>query len=182
MLSACASEGRYVWVQELPAAAPQDDSRIASGDTISVRVFAQENISTRGKVRRDGLFSLPLIGDVPAADKPPALLAKEIEQRLQPFVNAPHVTVTIDESQVRASVIGEVARPGAVAIESPAGVLAAIALAGGVTEYASPKVFVLRTAASGQVQRIRFRYESLLQGEEVSSRFRLQSGDTIVVE
>jgi polysaccharide biosynthesis/export protein len=181
-LLACAGDGRYMWVHELPAVAPQAQDMIVPGDMVSVRVFAQDGVSTRARVRRDGMLPVPLAGDIPAANKLPTVLAREIEQRLAPFVNAPHVTVTIDESQVRASVVGEVLRPGAVVLESPAGVLPAIALAGGVTEYASPKVFVVRLLASGQVQRIRFSYESLLQGEDASTRFRLQSGDTVVVE
>ena len=96
-------------------------------------------------------------------------------------MNSPNVTVTVEEFQpLTVSVIGEVAHPGTVALERHAGVLQALANAGGLTENASrDDIYVLRGAPIAQ--RIRFTYDWLTQNPP-SHSFQLRSGDVVVVE
>jgi len=62
-----------------------------------------------------------------------------------------------------------------------AGVLSALAAAGGLTEFAGKEaIFVLRPG--NPPKRVRFRYEALAHGEGRSGAFRLKDGDTVVVE
>jgi polysaccharide export outer membrane protein len=62
-----------------------------------------------------------------------------------------------------------------------AGLLQLLAMAGGVTEFAhSDRIFVVRQSSSPS--RIRFRYQSLIHADGLATRFRLQSGDVVVVE
>ena len=82
---------------------------------------------------------------------------------------------------VMVPVVGEVARPGLVALAPGAGVLSAIAASGGPTEYARrDAIFVLRPGSPPQ--RIRFRYEALSRAEGKAGSFQLREGDTVVVE
>src|SRR4051812_8153067 len=48
--------GDFIWVEELSAGqeAPSGEYLIAPGDAISVRVFQQDNLSARVRVRSDG--------------------------------------------------------------------------------------------------------------------------------
>jgi protein involved in polysaccharide export with SLBB domain len=65
-------------------------------------------------------------------------------------------------------------------LEARDGVLAAIARAGGLTEFAKKsRIFVLRKEP--EPMRVRFDYGELARGEGPAS-FRLQEGDVIVVE
>ena len=183
--SACGVRAPYIWVQELPPAyfASPPVEVIERGELINIRVFGQDNLSAPARVRLDGTIVMPLVGEVVAVDKRPADLAKEIEEKLKPYVTTPNVTIFIQESQVHIDVIGEVGKKGALVLERPATVLSALANAGGLTDFAShSRVFVLRPDASGRLLRIRFRYDALIQGEPSATAFRLRSGDTIVVE
>lgn len=180
---ACSSTGPYVWVDSLPPSAGQstDGVIIQDGDTVNVRVFNQDPLSTREKVRPDGKISMPVIGEVMARGKAPAKLAAEIQERLKSVVVAPSVTVTLDAgADLRVSVLGEVRNAGIFQLEHGASVLHALAAAGGLSDYAEKdKVFVVRRSLP---QRVRFRYEDLRSADPKSIGFTLQGGDVVVVE
>src|SRR5262245_60001015 len=99
----CASPGAYVWVKDLPPAyvvrPPAADYLVSDGDTVSIRVFNQDSLSTRAKIRRDGRIAMPVLGDIEVRGKRPSALKAEIEARLRDYVNAPSVTVTVEEFQ-----------------------------------------------------------------------------------
>ncbi len=182
----CKGPGTFVWVDEIPAAefTPRPEAGnyvISAGDMLNVRVYNQDPISTRARVRPDGKLSMPLIGDVEARGKRPAELAKLLEVRLKEFIVAPAVTVIVEESQAMIiAVLGEVSRPGNVQLENGSGVVQALAAAGGPNEFADrDRVFVFRK--NPQV-RVRFTYESLTRGEGRGPAFALQQGDVVVVE
>jgi polysaccharide export outer membrane protein len=124
---------------------------------------------------------MPFLGDVDVHAKAPAVVAKEIEAGLKNFINAPNVTVTVEEFQPTSiSVLGEVGHPGTIVIDRDAGVLQALASAGGLTENANRDgIYILRE--SPVPRRIRFTYESLTRTPPTGA-FRLRSGDVIVVE
>ena len=180
----CGTTGPYVWAKDLPPEeAASSGYLIAGGDVVTVRVFNQEPMSTRAKVRSDGRISVPLLGDVDVRGKPPVAVAKEIEARLKDFINSPIVTVTVEEFQaVTVSVLGEVAHPGTYPLDQNASLLTALANAGGLAETASrDNIFVLREAPIPR--RIRLTYDWLTQSiPSRAATFRLRSGDVVIVE
>lgn len=177
----CGGSGKYIWVDDLPKAASGDIYRIAVGDTLNVRVYNQENLSTHSKVRSDGRIAVPLIGDVEVRGKTPAVVARQIEARLKQYVVSPAVTVTVEESQpTTIAVLGEVAHPGVYSVDPAAGVLQALAAAGGFTDFASRgSIYVVRQLPP---QRIRFSWNALVDGDRRADTFRLHKGDVVVVE
>jgi polysaccharide export outer membrane protein len=182
---ACGSVGPYTWVRDYhdPRPEPQPNAyTLGPGDVIFVRVFNQEAVSGRSRIRSDGRISLMFLNDVQAAGYTPNVLAQQLEARLKDYVNKPVVTVAVEEPrQLQIAVVGEVTRQGVVAVPPDAGVLQAIAAAGGVTELAhSDRVFVIRNEQPPT--RIRFNYKSLLHAEPPESTFRLRDGDQVVVE
>jgi polysaccharide biosynthesis/export protein len=173
--------GRYVWIDEIPEPRAEGEYAISSGDLVHVQVFNQESMSTRARVRSDGKIAVPLLGDVQASGKTSAVLSSELAGRFKEYVNAPIVTTTVEETQpTSVSVLGEVAHPGIYTLDPSAGVLQALAAAGGLTEYASRDgIYVVRHAPP---PRIRFTFSSLVQGEGRPAAFRLRGGDVVVVE
>lgn len=157
---------------------------IAPGDVLQVSVFQQEAMSARVRVRSDGRVSLPLVNECVAAGKSPRLLASELEQKLKDFVNKPSVRVSLEEGRPLAvSVVGEVVRPGALTLEPNAGVLQALAAAGGLTDFAHRDgIFVVRAATDAAPARVLFTWDALASGEGHALRFRLLTGDVVVVE
>ena len=180
--AACGSTGPFVWASQLrPEEVGSGDYAIAVGDVVSIRVFGQEAMSTKAKVRSDGKIAMPFIGDVLVVGKAPAALAREMEAGLKAFINAPNVTVSVDEFQpTTVAVLGEVTKAGSVSVDRNAGVLQALAAAGGLTETASKDdIYVLRE--SPVPRRIRFTYD-LLTKNPPASKFRLRPGDVVIVE
>ncbi len=185
-LVACAGPGNYVWVSEVPATelstGGPSDYLIREGDVVSVRVFNQDNMSTKARVRSDGRIAVPVIGDIDVRGKRPSSLKSEIEARLKDYVNAPSVTISVEEFQpITVSVLGEVACPGAYPLDPRATVATVLATAGGLTEYATrDRIFVVRTAP--RAARVRFTYEAISRGDARSLAFSLHGGDVVVVE
>lgn len=182
LCSACAETGSYVWVHKYtPAGDQAGEYLLASGDLIQVRVFNQEAMSTRTRIRADGKVSLPFLNDVAAAGQSPSHFAKTLDKLLLDFIRQPVVTVSVEEmhpSQV--SLVGEVVRPGVYPIEPGQGVLRALAAGGGLTEFAhKDRIYVLRQSLP---QRIRFSMQELTTPGTAATRFRLLGDDAIVVE
>jgi polysaccharide export outer membrane protein len=182
---ACGEVGPYVWVTDLPAQVVQgqDDYLIREGDLISIRVFNQEPLSTRARVRSDGRISVPVVGDIDVRGKRPSAVKAELEKgALNDYVKAPSVTVTVEESQpISVAVLGEVTRQGVFPVESRATVANVVALAGGINDFASrDRIFVVRR--DPQPLRVRFTYDALRRGEPHAASFVLHQGDMIVVE
>ncbi len=181
----CAGPGQYVWYSRLPRTdwgSPTGEYTIGIGDTVSIRIYQQDDLTTSGKIRRDGRIALPLVGEIMVAGKHPSELAREVEGRLKQFVVSPRVTVNVEQSQpITVSTIGEVKNVGSLTLESPAGLIQALSQAGGPTEYADEsRIFVLRQFPS--FQRIRFTYEAIDKNEDGAATFPLRSGDVLVFE
>lgn len=179
----CRSTGPFVWVDSLPhqGTGSSGDVTISDGDVVNVRVFNQEPLSTKERVRADGKIAMPVIGEVMARGKRPAELGREIQDRLKAVVVAPSVTVTVEQpAELKVSVLGEVRNAGIYQLDPGANVLTALAAAGGLNDYAdSEKVFVVRKSLP---QRVRFRYSDLRSADPRSVKFTLQAGDVVVVE
>jgi polysaccharide export outer membrane protein len=189
LAAGCSHLGDYVWVDAVtePGAPSETEYVIAPGDVLGVRVFSQEGMSGRARVRTDGKISLPFVNDVEAAGQTPAALARRLQLRLKEFVNNPVVTVSLEEpGPIQVSVLGEVAHPGVFPVQAGANVLQALAAAGGLTPYAShDRIFVLRRSPPGSkppLVRIRFTYDKLAHAEGRAAAFRMRDGDVVVVD
>jgi polysaccharide export outer membrane protein len=187
LLTACGPGGAWVWVQDLPkqpSTRDVDGYRLAIGDTVSVRVFGQENLSTKSRVRPDGKMAIPIVGDVQFRGRKPSEISAELEAEMKAYVVTPHVTVTVEESQAfTVTVIGEVVRPATVTVDPSAGVLQALAAAGGLSEFADrDRIFVLRKLDGRPTLRVRFTFDELKQADPASVGFTLSPGDVVVVD
>ncbi len=182
--------GRFMRVEDIPESPPiESEYKLAIGDVVNVRVWNQDSMSVeRARVREDGKIAMPFLQDVEVAGQTPNELAGRLQVKLKTYVVSPVVTVTVLERRpTRVSVLGEVVRPGVYDLDRGAGVLAAVAAAGGLTPYAHrDRIFVLRQGYWAddhrEPARIRFRYSSLTGGERPAATFRLESGDIVSVE
>src|SRR5689334_6357209 len=71
----------YVWIDELRQPHAANEYVIATGDLVGVRVFNQESLSTRARVRSDGRIAVPFLGDVELRGRTPAVVSKELGVR-----------------------------------------------------------------------------------------------------
>ena len=178
--------GSYVWVDAFPAKGGEVEGAytVASGDLLNIRVYNQDTISTRGRVGTDGKIAIPLVGEIDAKGLSPATLSRQIEERLRPFIVSPSVSILVEEAQpVKISVLGEIGHAGVISVPPGTRLLQVLALAGGITEYATrDRIFVLRDVKAGEPLRIRFTYQDLIRGVGRAGSFRVESGDAVVVE
>jgi polysaccharide biosynthesis/export protein len=150
--------------------------RLSREDVVEVSVWKEPELSRTVPVRPDGKITLPLIGDVKAEGLTPAELETTVSRQLQPLVRDPRVTVIVhDVNGQRVYVTGMVGHPGAFPLRNTMNVLQALALAGGLAEFADrDEIHVLR--ADGR--RLAVAYDDLVNGK---SKVTLGPGDTVVV-
>ena len=154
--------------------------RIGQEDVLHVSVWENEELTLDVVVRPDGKISMPLIQDIQAEGKTSEELADLIHQKLLPFVKNPAVTVIVKEVNApKIFVTGYVTKPGTYPLRGDLSVLQALSLAGGFTEFASPrKIRLIRN--NGGKQEIRLiNYHNLLDSGE--GNLMMKSGDTLVV-
>jgi polysaccharide export outer membrane protein len=180
----CVSSGEYVWFQQLPpdTSLMGREYLIGVGDAVSIKVLGHEEMTLKQVVRSDGRLALLLIGEVEARGKRPSALKAELEGRLKDYIVSPNVAVNIDEGPpMTVLLMGELTRPGAYPLEQDPSLAHALALGGGLTDYASRSgVFVVRRASTPM--RIRFTYESVYRNIGGAGEFPLQRGDIVEVE
>jgi polysaccharide export outer membrane protein len=181
----CAELGSYTWYSDLPrsewSTAPSEYV-IGVGDTISIKVFDQEGLTTHGKIRSDGRIAMAFVGEIVAAGKTPMALARELEGQLKVFIVSPRVIVNVDDTlPIQVSMLGEVGNKGTLTLSQPATLLQALAQAGGLSEFADKDaIFVMRQQPT--FRRIRFTYEALLNNKGGAAAFPVRAGDVIVVQ
>lgn len=168
-----------------PASHAYGDSefRLGPDDVIEVSVYQDKELDRTVPVRPDGKISLPLIGEMPASGKTAPDLQKEIAQRLMQFISDPTVTVVVKEvNSPKISVLGEVKNPGMYKIKDRATLLDAIALAGGLTEYAKKnKIVVIRADANGAAHQIKLNIDDQIKGRR-SDPFYILPYDKIYIQ
>jgi len=153
---------------------------IGAGDILNIQVLNQSSLTTRATVRSDGRISFPFLNDVEAAGKSPEILAHDMQQALKQYLQMPVVSVSVEISKpMSISVLGNVVKPGVVAIENGAGVLQVLATAGGLTDLASDHILVIRNKPD---TRVLISYRNLVRGYGKAQAFRIRDGDVIVVE
>jgi polysaccharide biosynthesis/export protein len=163
-------------------AGPMDASRYVIGpeDSLQITVWKEPTLSGTIPVRPDGMISLVLVGDIPAAGMTPTALSTDISQRLKKYIQDPVVTVVVlGVNSQRVFLVGEVGKVGPVVMTPGMTPLQAIVTGGGLTQFAnSRRIYILRTT-SGKQQKIPFNYKQALKGENAGVS--LLPGDTIVV-
>ena len=112
-----------------------------------------------------------------------SLLARtgDLATALKDYMNNPVVTVIVVEATApTAYVVGEVNHPGPVTLQPNMTVLQALAVAGGLKDFADAKnIRILRKSVTGQ-STVPFNYRDAIRGTGSNSVL-LQPGDTVVV-
>ena len=155
--------------------------RLGPEDQLRISVWDNKDLTLDLVVRPDGKISMPLIQDVVAADLTAAQLANEIQQKLAAYIVNPEVSVIV--LQVNAPkyyLIGYVAHPGTFPLRGDTSVLQALALAGGFTQFASPRSIKLIRNMGGKQEIRKINYYNLIE-DGGEGNYLLKSGDTIVV-
>ncbi|EMP55593.1 Amylovoran export outer membrane protein AmsH [Marinobacter santoriniensis NKSG1] len=159
---------------------------IGIGDTISIHVWRNPELSQSIVVRPDGYISMPLMGDVKADGKEPEALASEISVALGEYIRTPEVTVMVTnpsskEFRNRVRITGQVATPQSVSFQPGMTVLDLVLMAGGVTDFAADDRAVMHRKVDGEYKSYRLDLEAMITDGDMSTNYALQPGDVISV-
>lgn len=159
-----------------------EDYVIGPEDVLSVMFWREQEMSGEVTVRPDGMITLPLLGDVKAAGLRPEELREYVQKAASRFLADANATVAVRQINSRKVFItGQVGQPGAYPLPGPRTVMQAIALAGGLNEYADAKNISIMRNQGGQVRTFKFNYRDVSKGRRLEQNIQLQPGDTVVV-
>ena len=168
----------------MPASIPLPaDYVIGPDDVLAVLYWREKDMSVdQTIVRPDGMITLPILNDVKAAGLTPEQLRDQISQAASKYVEDPNVTIVVKQiNSRRVFVTGQVTKGGAFPLTSPTTVMQAIAMAGGLSEYAKASDIVVMRTVNGKTQRLKFNYKDVIKGKKLEQNVELRPGDTVVV-
>ena len=152
------------------------------GDQLMVSVWNEESLERTITVLPDGKISFPLVGHIAAAGETASILEDKITTKLDAFIADPEVNVTVTKTRGNVSyVVGKVLKPGPIVMVQATTVMQALAMAGGLNEFASANSIKLIRSKGEQETLLKVRYSDLEKGSDLSSNHRLEAGDVIVV-
>ena len=159
-----------------------DDFVIGTEDILAINVWREPEMSRVVPVRPDGKISLPLMGEFMAAGSTAKQLEASISKKLETIVTNPQVTVIVQEIRSQKySIMGEVNRPGSFPLTPQMTLLDAVAVAGGLRDFAkAKKMYILRRGPNNTSTKIPVNYKEILNGA-AGQNIVLQARDTIVV-
>ncbi|MBS0172120.1 MAG: polysaccharide biosynthesis/export family protein [Nitrospira sp.] len=156
--------------------------RLGAGDVLNVFIWKHKELSTIVTVRPDGKINYPLIGEIEAKGLTLGEIEERINKQLKNQIQDPQVTVILEATHsFRIFVLGEVMQPGVFDLKGPVTVIQALAMARGLTTFASRNKIFIVNPARGNEQRIPFSYSKFVQGEDTNQNVLLRPGDTVIV-
>lgn len=156
--------------------------KIAPMDTLNIRVFRMEDLTGEYQVDLTGRVSLPLIGEVAAADMTTAELDQVLTEKFgERYLENPDVSVGVKESAARMlTVDGAVTKSGAYPVTGSLTLMQAVAIAGGASEDANLRRVAIFRTIDGQRQAAAFDLVDIRRGQEPDPP--VYAGDIIVVD
>ena len=183
-LAGCATKAPAPSAAAMAQAAPAD-YLIGPGDAVNIIVWRNPEVSMSVPVRPDGKITTPLVEDLPAAGKTSTELARDIEKALAKFIQQPVVTVVVTGfvgnygEQIR--VIGQAAKPQALAYRRDMSLMDVLIAVGGVTEFASGNKASIIRNVDGRQEKLNVRLDDLIKEGDISANMPMRPGDILVI-
>jgi len=154
--------------------------RIGVEDVLEIAVWKEPELSTTAPVRPDGKVTVPVAGEVAAAGRTAHELEDELAKKFSARIATPTITVVVKEvNSSRVFVLGEVSKPGAYPMRGAMTIVQALAMAGGMTEFADKGgIVILRRGDAGAQTRLQLNFNDAVKGD---GPIELVPGDTVVV-
>jgi polysaccharide biosynthesis/export protein len=154
---------------------------LRESDVLKISFPANPNLNTTQPIRRDGMISMPLIGEVKAAGKTPKQLEADLVNLYSTQLLSKEVTVEVQSSTFPVYVTGSVLKAGKIMSDHPMTAFEAIMEAGGFDyEKANLKGVVVIRQEGDHVQKFTLNLKQVMEGK-AGAPFYLKPGDTIFV-
>jgi polysaccharide export outer membrane protein len=151
-------------------------------DILEISVYGETEMTRELVVRPDGRVSYPLAGDIKVAGHTTSEIKSTVDQALSKFIPEANSTVIVkDLGSLKYFVVGEVAKPGMFNVSNQLTVLQALALAGGLTTFASQGDIKIIRGHGKDTKNIPFDYGDVKKGNNLGQNILLERGDVIIV-
>ena len=187
LLGGCASN------EGAPVPAPAGESQIGKevytigvGDTLSVSVWRNPELSVNVLGRPDGMISVPLVGDIMAAGKAPQDLAQVLTGKLENYVRNPQITVVVtnaasSEFLHRVRVTGAVANPTSLPYQKGMTIMDVVLVSGGLTPFADANSAKLYRTTEAGAKVYSIKLKDILDKGDIKTNYPLLPGDIITI-
>lgn len=172
----CATDGG------MPPPAPASQPyTVGPPDQLRISILPEPVIERDVVVRPDGMISVDLVGDIPAAGRTTEEIAADIERRIGRYKRDARVTVALRQSlSTEITVLGEVGRPSTFPLDRETRLVEALGTVGGPRLFAAKSRIRVIRFQDGQTQVYRVNLGDIEQGD-LSSNMLLRGGDVIYV-
>ncbi|MGV2496710.1 XrtA/PEP-CTERM system exopolysaccharide export protein [Pelagerythrobacter aerophilus] len=190
-LAGCAGGGgaqlppaSFVAMQE----GPGEEYVIGPLDELTIHVWRNPELGAEKiQVRPDGRITTPLVADMPAVGKTPAMLAEDIRLQLSQYIEEPLVSVIVTQfagtfsQQIR--IVGATEQPASIPYRANMTVLDAMIAVGGLSEFAAGnRAKLIRfDKQAGRQREFALRLGDLLKDGDSRANVMLQPGDVIII-
>jgi polysaccharide biosynthesis/export protein len=154
---------------------------LRESDVLKITFPANANLNTTQPIRRDGMISMPLVGELKAAGKTPKELEKDLSNAYATQLLSKEVMVEVQSSTYPIYVSGAVLRAGKIVADHPMTVLEAVMEAGG-PDYAKAnlKAVTVTRLEEGQFKTHTLNVKRMLEGRPTEP-FYLKPSDIVKV-
>lgn len=183
VITGCSVHNAPAIPEGVPSAESEYEYRIGPEDVLKISVWKNPELSNTVAVRPDGKISLPLLNDVQAAGFTPTELRSHLKSRLKVYMNNVELSIIVEEIHSRKiSVLGQVTNPARYELKSRLTVLDAIAMAGGLTQFAAPKrIVVIRKNGKGRLEKLPFNFIKTSRSHGTVGNFHVRPHDIVMV-
>lgn len=186
MLLAACSNTKKVNLPPISDRGVLDEYRIGVGDILQINVWKNAELSMSVPVRPDGKISMPLVGDIVAANLTTKQLSSNIIDSLTNYVRTPQVTVIVtnpssSDFQLRVRITGAVRSPQSIAYREGMTVLDLVLMAGGPNEFASSNKAKLYRKVNNETKVYPIYIEDILEDGKVETNYPLQPSDIVTI-
>lgn len=190
LVASCADTRGGLIPYDRPLAAPDEvkfqtletNYKIAPMDRLAIKVFKMDDLSGDYDVDLAGNISLPLIGQLQAANLTTEQLDDQLTQKLgAKYLEHPDVSVAIKASTAHVvTVDGAVKDGGRFPVAGPISLIQAVAMAKGTTDDANNRRVAVFRTVGGQRQAAAFDLTAIRRGQ--ASDPEIYPGDIVVVD
>jgi protein involved in polysaccharide export with SLBB domain len=156
---------------------------VAVGDQLGIKFYKSPELNEDVIVRPDGMISLQLVDDVPAAGRTPSDISADLRRRYSKELAAPAISVIVRKLEGdRIYVGGEVGKQGVIHLVAGLTLFQAIQEAGGFTKTAHRKdVVLIRRTPDGKAIGREIDVRPVQQGDRPQDDVVLAANDVIFV-
>lgn len=157
--------------------------RLGPRDLVEIKVLEVPELNVERRVSDRGTVALPLLGDFAVE----GLTASEVRGKLETllkekYVNRADVSIVVkDFANKPVTVVGAVQHPGPLTISGRWFLLQAISAAGGLTETAGRKIYVLRRSDNGLTDTLEISTDDLFRNASQTWNVPIYPSDVVNV-